>query len=121
MCNCANNNSSDKSGVDNNADANGEDVPPEERREVVLDFLAEHDLPLPPKAIYRGLKLQRNITFSYRTIQNILSELLEDGYVIRCDKDALDDGRIAPVDDSKTQRRTYYYLTDKGRERVHAN
>lgn len=91
-------------------------VPPEERRQRVLDFLAEHDMPLPPLAIYAGMRRQYRITFSYRTIQNILGDLTEDGYAFRVDTKKLQDGKIEAVDDAS--RRTYYFITDKGRERV---
>jgi len=94
------------------------DVPPSERERIVLEFLDEHGIALPPKAIYRGLKVQRNITFSYRTVQNILKRLRENGQVMRVDKDALDDGEVRPLPEDATDRRTYYFITDDGRARL---
>lgn len=96
------------------------DVPPEERRIEVLDFLVEHQMPLPPVAIYRGLKLQRSITFGDSTVQNICTELADGGDLIRVDKKALDNGVIKPLPDDETDRRAWYYPTDAGRERLAA-
>ena len=93
-------------------------MPTRQREDEVLDFLATHRIALPPKAIYRGLKVQRNITFSYRTVQNILKRLLEEGLVMRCDKDALDNGTIEPLPEDTTARRTYYFITEAGQDRI---
>lgn len=93
-------------------------MPPKERERLVLEFLAEHGIPLPPKAIYRGLKVERNITFAYRTVQNILGRLNEEGQVMRVDKEALDEGRVEPLSEAESDQRTYYFITDEGRERL---
>lgn len=93
-------------------------MPPREREDKVLKFIEEHEIALPPKAIYRGLKVQEDITFSYRTVQNILSRMNERGLVMRCDKDELDDGRIVKLPDDASGRRTYYFITKDGRTRL---
>ncbi|GGL45106.1 hypothetical protein GCM10009037_30630 [Halarchaeum grantii] len=93
-------------------------MPPRDRENEVLDFLASHGIALPPKAIFRGLKVERSITFGYRTVQNILKRLLEAGLVMRCNKDALDQGEIQPLPEDASSRRSYYYITDEGRDRV---
>lgn len=93
-------------------------VPPADRERIVLEFIDEHGIALPPKAIYRGLKVQRNIPFSYRTVQNILKRLNEEGQVMRMDKDALDEGELRPLPEDASGRRTYYFISDKGRERL---
>jgi DNA-binding MarR family transcriptional regulator len=93
-------------------------MPPREREDKVLKFIEEHGIALPPKAIYRGLKVQEDITFSYRTVQNILSRLNEKGLVMRCDKNELDDGRIVKLPDDAAGRRTYYFITEEGRTRL---
>jgi DNA-binding MarR family transcriptional regulator len=93
-------------------------MPPEEREDKVLNFLEDHGIALPPKAIYRGLKVQQDITFAYRTVQNILRRLNDEGYVMRCDKDALDEGRIERIPEDTADRRTYYFITDEGRARL---
>lgn len=64
------------------------------------------------------MKVTEDVHFAYRTTQDILKRLLEDDFVMRCDKDALDDGRIEPVPEDKSGRRTYYYITEKGVERI---
>jgi len=107
-----------ESGASNTKDREAEDMPPEAREDKVLQFFVDHGFPLPPKALYRALKVSEGITFSYSTVQNILSRLLEDGYVCRLDKDKLDDGIIEPIPESESGRRTYYFITEKGRERV---
>ncbi|WP_123539426.1 helix-turn-helix domain-containing protein [Halosimplex salinum] len=93
-------------------------MPAEDRRVLVLEFLAEHDMPLPPLAIYSGLVRYHRITFSYRTVQNILSELTENGDIYRVDTSALRDGEITPIDDDESSRRAYYHITEQGKERV---
>lgn len=108
----------DNSGGSNKTVVNNGNVPPEERREKVLAFIAEHNMALPPLAIYAGLKRQEGITFSYRTIQNALSDLVEAGDVEKVDTDKLrSDGRIEAIDDD-SGRRSYYFITEKGLERL---
>jgi Fe2+ or Zn2+ uptake regulation protein len=90
-------------------------VPPEDRREAVLKFIYEHDMALPPLAIFAGLKRQQGIHFSYRTVQNILSDLMDAGLV---DTTKLREGEgIQPVDGG-SGRRSYYFITEEGRKRV---
>ena len=115
--NCTNSKESETIAVTNNPAPDDENVPPEERREQVLEFLDEHDMPLPPLAIYGGLYRQYRITFSYRTIQNIVSDLVEDGYAFRVDTKKLQEGEIVPVENGGS-RRSYYFITDKGRGRL---
>lgn len=83
--------------------------------------MAEKGVALPPMAIFRGLKLEYSIPFTYVTTQRILSDLMDEGYVVRCDKDALDEGRIEPLPDDAEDRRTYYFITDTGRARIESN
>lgn len=85
----------------------------EERRQVVLSFLNEHPLALPPKIIYRNLRLHRQITFSEDSVENYLEEFVEEGLVDRIEKEPLDDGRIEQADDDYS--RAYYLITDEGR------
>jgi len=96
----------------------GEGMPPEERREEVLDFLAEHGIALPPKAIFRGLKLERGINFSYSTVKNALADLERAGHVSRVDKEALDDGEIETISGDTSSRRAYYLVTEAGRDHL---
>jgi predicted transcriptional regulator len=112
---------SENSGANIMAPENSGCMPTEEREDAILQFFVEHGIPLPPKALYRGLKVQQNVTFSYRTVQNILGRLNDEGMVVRCDKEALDDGRIEPVPEGENGRRTYYFITEEGRKRLGAN
>jgi len=97
-------------------------VPSEERRDQVLRFLSEHDMALPPLAIYAGLRRQKNITFGYRTVQNALADLLEQDLVKRVDTVRLrEDGRIEEVSEEGDKRRGYYFITDAGKVRVEGN
>jgi len=98
--------------------ADGGSMPPEERRQAVLEFMADHGIALPPKAIFRGMKVERGIHFSYRTVQTILSELEEKGMVARVNKEALDDGDIEPIPEDEAGRRAYYMITMDGRREV---
>ena len=89
-------------------------VPAEDRREETLDFLADHQIPLPPKAIYRAMKVERGINFSYRTVQNILSELSQSGLVAKVDMKELDDGNLVEMDEDASTSRAYYMITNQG-------
>lgn len=99
----------------------GEKVPRKDREDFLLRYLESKNIALPPKAVYRGIKRESDVTFSYRTTQRILQDLAEEGYLVRCDKDALDQGRIEPIPNDVEDRRTYYFITDKGRERIAAD
>jgi len=94
------------------------DMPPQDREDAVLHFLFTHGFPLPPKPIFRGLKITENITFSYRTVQNICMRLEDQGLMIRCDKQAMDNGKIKPLSPTSNVKRTYYYPTEDAMERI---
>jgi len=115
---CVNGHNSNNFGGSNNSGVNGESMPPEDREDQLLQFFVEHGFPLPPKALYRAMKVSEDITFSYRTVQNILERLLQQGDVVRLDKDALDEGILKPLGDDEEDRRTYYFITQQGRERL---
>ncbi|WP_254271114.1 hypothetical protein [Haloarcula marina] len=93
-------------------------MPPEARREMVLEFVAQQDIPLPPLAIWAGLNRHFRVTFSYRTMQNILNDLVEDGDLFRVDTQKLREGEITPIEGDSSSRRAYYFITDAGLERV---
>lgn len=95
-------------------------MPPEDREDIVLHYLYSIGIPLPPIVIYRGLKINRNITFSYRTVQNIASRLTDEGLMMRCDKTAMDKGRIEPLPSDSDSERTYYYPTQAAMDRIKA-
>jgi len=87
----------------------------EDRQRIVLEFMAEHTLALPPKYVYRNLKYKRGIPFSERTVKRALNALVEDGLLEKVDPSELDEGRVQPADDGT---RGAYIITDQGRERL---
>lgn len=91
-------------------------MPELDKRDLVLAWLVEHDIPLQPKAIYGGLIYQRNITFSYRTVQNIIGEFADAGYIERVEIDP-SAGEVRPLSE-EGDRRAYYVVTDAGRARL---
>lgn len=91
-------------------------MPELDKRQLVLAFLAEHDIPLGPIGIYGGLVHTQDITFSYSTVQNIMRELAEQGAVERVQIDP-SAGEVRPLPDDG-DRRAYYLITDQGRERL---
>ncbi len=109
---------SEEFGGSNTKGAEAEDMPPEAREDKVLQFFVDHGFPLPPKALFRAMKVSEGITFSYSTVQNILSRLLKEGYVCRLNKEKLDEGVLEPLPEGESGRRTYYFITEKGRERL---
>jgi Fe2+ or Zn2+ uptake regulation protein len=84
----------------------------QERRDEVLSFMAEHRLALKPTTIYRNMRIHRNITFTAATVQNILTELSEDGLLRRVDVKALGERRLEPPEGN----RGAYIITDEGHE-----
>lgn len=73
----------------------------EERKDTILQFLADRQVMLPPKPLYDNLKFYGNITFSYRTTKRLCKELSNDGF-------------LEYVNEGKG----YYRITHSGRDRV---
>ncbi len=92
------------------------DMTKEDRRRVLLEFMSEYDLALPPKAIYRNIRLKWNATFSYSSIHNYLEEFEEEGLALRVEPEPLAAREIVEVEDNDA--RAYYMITDAGREYV---
>ena len=85
---------------------------------MVLDFIAQHEMALPPLAIWGGINREYRVTFSYRTMQNILSDLVESGDLFKVDPEILrEEAEIREVP-NPSGRRSYYFITEKGRERI---
>jgi len=84
-----------------------------ERQELVLQFMEDHPLAMPPTVIYRNLRVHRNLRVGYETLKNYLDEFHEEGLVLRVDKKSLDDGEIVEAD---ADDRAYYVISDEGRE-----
>lgn len=53
----------------------------EDRRRLLLKFLNERNVALPPKVLYNNLLLYETITFSDKTVQRLLLESEELGLV----------------------------------------
>lgn len=73
-------------------------VPKRERKETILAFLEHHDLLLPPAVIYTNLR-EQGATFSERTTNRLLAEMVQEGLVKR-----------------SSVREGYYEITEAGRE-----
>ena len=117
MDDCGNSSKSDKNGGCMVTPSENDAMTKEERQEVVLRFMAEHDLAFPPKVLYRNLKLKRGITFRYSTVNNYLEEFVELGFVRRVYPQPLEAGEIKDVPDGDSDDvRANYIITDAGRE-----
>jgi hypothetical protein len=86
----------------------------EDRKRVVLRFLVEHGLALPPLAIHRNLKFHQGITFGRASVDNYLEEFVEDGYVRRVDPEKLGERELVDIPGGR-ENRAYYIATDSGR------
>jgi hypothetical protein len=104
-----------------NSDANNTlahesgDVPQKDSETVVLEFLAEHQVPMGPKSLYGGLLVNRTINFKFRTVQNRLSDLLEEEKVERVRVDTETD-EVVPLGEG--EGRGYYLITKEGLDEV---
>lgn len=86
-----------------------------ERMRVVLEFLANNGLALPPRVIHRNLRFHQNITFSLGSVENYLEYFFEEGYVERVDPDALEK-REVEVLRSGDSKKAYYIITESGKD-----
>jgi len=92
------------------------DMTKEDRRRVLLEFMSEYDLALPPKAIHRNIRLKWNATFSYSSTHNYLEEFVEEGLAQRVEPKPLSAREIVEADNGDA--RAYYIITDAGHEYV---
>lgn len=90
-----------------------------DRKQLVLEFMAEHPIPMPPLVWYRSLRAKRRVTFGIDSLRTYLDEFVDDGLVVQINKEALDDGKLEIIEDS--QYRAYYMITDKGIDSVTEN
>jgi len=67
-------------------------------------------------SIYGGLIYQQNITFSYRTVQNKVSDLVEKGDLKRVKVDT-SEGLVKDMEGSESAR-AHYLVTESGVERA---
>lgn len=96
-------------------DSNDENMTKDERMDVILQYMEEHPLALPPTVLYRNLRIYRNLYVTDETVKNYLEEMAEKGWVKRVRKEPLDDGVI---EDAGSDDRAYYIITDEGRKHV---
>jgi hypothetical protein len=82
----------------------------EDRVELVRDFLAYHQLALPPRPIHRNLRLRHNATFGFSTCTNYLSLLVERGQLQRVEPAALEDRELIDTDPGDS----YYFISPAG-------
>ena len=90
-------------------------MPKQEAKETVLEFMAEYDLPMPVAVLFRGLRLRYNWTYTDETLLNYLGELCEEERVQRVDPEALESREIEPAGHGT---RAYYMLTDSTRAEI---
>jgi hypothetical protein len=109
-------NNAEKSDATNTANPDTGDVAEKGSREVILEFFASHDYPHQPLDVYGGLIYTGDITFSYRTVQNAISELSESGDLSKVAIDR-EDGVVRELPQN-TSKRAHYVITDEGRERI---
>lgn len=82
----------------------------QDRVELVRDFLAYHQLALPPRVIHRNLRLRHNATFSFSACTNYLSELVESGDIQRLDPSALENRELVETGPGDS----YYFISPSG-------
>ena len=92
---------------------NNADMTKEDRRRLVLQFLADHGIAVPPSVIYRNMRLHQGITFGKKSIANYLDEFAEEGLVRRVNPEGLEDRDLRDVPEDK---RAWYIITKSGRE-----
>ncbi len=94
-------------------------VAPADRERKVLEFIAEHGFPMPPIVIYRGMRFREDVTFGYSATKDIIERLVDFGELMPVEKDPIEHREIVELPQD-TDARAYYWITDKGRERVGA-
>jgi len=81
----------------------------------ILIFMSEYDIPLQPRQIFGGMVLNEDVTFSYGTLQNKLSGLVESGDLKRVSIDR--DGDIDEMGPDESGRANYL-ISKQGKQRV---
>lgn len=71
-------------------------MPPKERDQLILRFLNNHDIALPPTPLFFNLKRKHSVTFSKKTLRRRLISLRDRGLVDYIDEG---DGYYAINDD----------------------
>jgi len=113
----ASSNFSEESDGDNMGPSDGRSVPRIDTELQILKFMSEYDIPLQPRQIFGGMVLNEDVTFSYGTLQNKLSALVESGDLKRVSINRDGDINDMGVDESG---RANYLITEEGNRRVAA-
>lgn len=114
MDNASNNFYTDSDG-DNMEPSDNGDVPRINTELQILKFMSDYDIPLQPRQIFGGMIVKEDVTFSYGTLQNKLSNLVESGDLDRVKIDR--DGSIEVMGPDEGGRANYL-ITDEGKKRV---
>ena len=64
---------------------NDDSMAKEDRARLILEYLADNEVALPPRRLHDNLKLYRNITFSYDTVRRRLHDFEHVGLVEKID------------------------------------
>jgi len=111
----ASNNFSHEFDGDNMEPPNDGDVPRINTELQILKFMSDYDIPLQPRQIFGGMIVKEDVTFSYGTLQNKLSSLVESGDLERVQIDR--DGNIDVMSPNEGGRANYL-ITEEGEKRV---
>jgi len=106
-------NSSDTFGILTNPRPNSGNVPKEDRKRVVVEFLVQYPLALSRTVLYRNLRY-KGATFGSTSLQNYLNELRDEGRVARIDAEEFAEGRLVKSDGEPA----YWIATRDGAEWV---
>jgi Fe2+ or Zn2+ uptake regulation protein len=87
----------------------------EDRKEVVLAFMREYPVAMPPLLVYRNLRLREGITFSQDSVRRYLEQLANEGLVDRVKKEPLENQELVTADPDD---RAYYIISDEGADFV---
>jgi len=85
------------------------------REDIILRFLAVHDIPLRHKEIYGGIIHHNAVTFSYKQTRDTVTDLHDRGLVRRVEIDD-GDGVIRDIPADASGRRGYYLISEAGRD-----
>jgi DNA-binding PadR family transcriptional regulator len=94
-----------------------ENMTKSDRKEIVLTFMARHELALPPLVIWRNLRYHHNATFSKDSVHTYLSELSDQGYVLKINPEPLGDRQLKELDED-SRKRGYYIVTEEGKSEI---
>lgn len=109
---CSNSRNSEQSEVRIGEASENRDMGKEERRRVLLDFMADHQLALPPRAIHRNLRFREAATFGYSSVLNYLDHYVDEDLILRIEPEPLEDRKVLATDDEDI--RAYYVITEAG-------